>query len=314
MTIIPQGISWLAAGIIGAGSAAGLLALHFLKNRTPGQLTASVMLWQEAGVKPVRRVLREKLSRILSLLLLLTAVLALTGALTEPVLDLGKTDRKLVITAAPEGLGAAEKMLDRADPLRTALILADGGGSVLRNFKGRAMPLLQLEKPAAADTDAVLVLAERMAGRNGVVCWIGSEAPPWLPEGGRFVRTANRKRESVRPPLRVYLQSAPDAFRRAVKVIPGIRIVDDMKQADLVFHCRKKSGNGGESEEETEKFYDFLIQSGLYHESAIQEIADRRNLTELPPSRSYRLTGWLFLLALSAFLLDAMLWHKRKTI
>jgi len=314
MTIIPQGISWLAAGIIGAGSAAGLLALHFLKNRTPGQLTASVMLWQEAGVKPVRRVLREKLSRILSLLLLLTAVLALTAALTEPVLDLGKTDRKLVITAEPEALEEAKKMLDRSDPLRTALILADGGGSVLRNFKGRAMPLLQLEKPAAADTDAVLVLAERMAGRNGVVCWIGSEAPPWLPEGGRFVRTANRKRESVRPPLRVYLQSAPDAFRRAVKVIPGIRIVDDMKQADLVFHCRKKSGNGGESEEESENFYAFLMQSGLYHESGRQEIADGRNFTGFPPSRSYRLTGWLFLLALSAFLLDAVLWHKRKTI
>ena len=102
MTIIPQGISWLAAGIIGAGTAAGLLALHFLKNRTPGQLTASVMLWQEAGVKPVRRVLREKLSRMLSLLLLLTAVWSLTAALTEPVLDLGKTDRKLVITAEPE--------------------------------------------------------------------------------------------------------------------------------------------------------------------------------------------------------------------
>jgi len=153
-----------------------------------------------------------------------------------------------------------------------------------------------------------------MAGRNGVVCWIGSEAPPWLPEGGRFVRTANRKRESVRPPLRVYLQSAPDAFRRAVKVIPGIRIVDDMKQADLVFHCRKKSGNGGESEEESENFYAFLMQSGLYHESGRQEIADGRNFTGFPPSRSYRLTGWLFLLALSAFLLDAVLWHKRKTI
>lgn len=314
MNMVSQGISWQTAGIIALAAALCLLALQFLKVRHPGRLTASVMLWREAAGKPVRRVLREKLARLLSLILLLVIAAALTAALTEPFMTGGKNIPKLVIIAEPDGLKPAENLLKDSDPLRTALVLLSGSGVILRDFGESSLPLIPPKKIAVADPDQVLALAEHLAGPDGMVCWTGSSAPPWLPEKGCFVRTGRKPQFYPSSKITVFLEHAPEKFIRLCRLIPGVSVVSSPDRADLIFSCRCSDEAGaGELEAETERFYEFLMRSGLYRTGGRQEITDIRDM-DLPPSASTRLTGWCFLLALAAMLLDLALWNRRKTV
>lgn len=314
MNIVTQGISWQTGGLIALAAALCLLVLNFLKVRHPGRLTASVMLWRDAAGNPVRRVLREKLAHLLSLLLLLVTAAALTAALTEPCLTGGKNIPKLVIAAEPDGLEAAGKLLKDADPLRTALVLVSGGGVILRNFGESDLPLIPPEKTAVPDPDQVSALAEQLAGPDGMVCWIGSAAPPWLPEKGSFIRTGGKPQIHSISEIKVFLEHAPEKFTRLCRLIPGVNPVSSPEGADLFFTCRCSDEAGaGELEAETERFYEFLMRSGLCRSGGRQEITGIRN-PDLPPSASVRLTAWCFLFALAAMLLDLVLWNRRKTV
>ena len=314
MNIVTQGISWQTAGLIALAAALCLLVLNFLKVRHPGRLTASVMLWREAAGNPVRRVLHEKFAHLPSLILLLITAAALAAALAEPCLTGGKNIPKLVIAAEPDGLEAAGKLLKDSDPLRTALVLVSGGGIILRNFGESALPLIPPEKIAVPDPDQVLALAEQLAGPDGIVCWIGSAAPPWLPEKGGFIRTGRKPQIHSIPEIKVFLVHAPEKFTRLCRLIPCVNPVSSPEGADLIFTCRCSDKAGaGELEAETERFYEFLMRSGLYRSGGRQEITGIRN-PDLPPSASVRLTAWCFLLALAAMLLDLVLWNRRKTV
>lgn len=314
MNIVTQGIPWTAAGSIALAATLCLLALHFLKVRHPGRLTASVMLWRETAEKPVRRVLREKFTRLLSLLLLLVTAAAMTAALTEPFLVGRKKVPKLVIIAELNGLRLAENLLKDSDPLRTALILQSGGGVILRDFGESFLPLIPPKKNAVPDPDQVLALAEHLAGPDGIACWVGSTAPPWLPGKGCFVHTGQKPRIHAIPKTNVFLAHAPKRFTRLCRMIPGVNVVSSSDRADLIFTCRCSDESGaGEMEAEMERFYEFLMRSGLYRPGGGQEITDIRDAA-LPPSASTRLTAWCFLLALAAMLLDLVLWNRRKTV
>lgn len=308
-----QGISWMSAGCAALAAGTVLLILHFLRTRIPGQEVPSIMLWLEAETLPVRRILTEKLSRLLSLLLPLLAVLALLAALTEPVWTSGEEPPRLEIVAEPGSLPEAERLLRKQDPLRTALVLTSGAGVILHGFGERKHPVILPEKIYEAEPDSVAALAERLAGSGGMVCWLGASEPPWLPENSLFVRNGQPETERQNTMLKTGFRNAPEKFKRLWKNLDGVELVS-VKQAELVLDCPlSEDAAPGEIEAEMERCFDRLMRSGLYESDGRQQY-QLSDTAELPRPRARRLTGWLFGLALLSALLDLLLWHKHKTV
>ena len=306
--MIFQGISmaWAAAGALAVSAA--LVALHFLREKLPGREIPGVMLWQAAMPRPHRRFLWEKLTRLLAMLLPLLAAWAALAALTEPVYDPKPRAVRTVLVAAPDAVGAAARRYVGLDPLRTAVVLAEGDGVTLAEF---GVPAGRLTEPAAApvgaDTAAVAALAARMAGPKGRVVWFGPQMPEWLPPGAGFIRCGNAATARTGRPLRVVLRNAAPAVRRSAAALPGITLTEDAEAADVVWHS---AADGG-----FDDFYRSLVASGIYSESCTgQEPAASPASPELPRPRAKRLSGWLFALAAGCVLADLWLWHKRRTV
>lgn len=311
--MIAQGISWLTAGCAALAALAALLILHFLRTRIPGQVVPSIMLWLEAEALPVRRILLEKLSRLLSLLLPLLAILAALAALTEPVWTSGEKVSRMVIAAEPDCLPEAERLLRQHDPLQTSLILVSGAGVVLHDFGERKQPVVLPEKIFAAEPDSVSALAGRLAGADGMVCWLGASEPPWLPENSLYIRKGLPETESRNAALKTCFRNAPETFIRQWKAVDGVKTVPE-KQAELILNCTlSENASSGEIEAEMERCFDLLMRSGLYESGGKQQYL-LSGTADAPRSGAWRLTGWLFGLALLAALLELVLWHKHKTV
>ena len=309
------GISFAAVCGTAAAGTALLTFLHFLKVRSPGVVVPSVMLWRDTEIRPLRRVLLEKLARLLSFLLPLIVILALCGALGEPVWDGGNAE-KLVIVAEPAALPDAVRLLKKSDPLRSALIVASGSGVILHDFGAPGQPAVLPRRLVPAEPDAVSALAESMAGADGFVCLMGKNLPPWLPSRAVFFRSGSAAAGHKTPPrVKLALPGAPPRFRLAAHELPGVEIVSENGEPDLIFPVVPPPGA---SVEETELHIDrirtFLLRSGLLCAESRQMPVKTPEARPLPRRGATALTGLLFALAFAALAADILLWRLRKTV
>ena len=312
--IVFQGLSPLAGGIACAAGTSVLVLLHFLKVRNPGLRIPSIMFWRESCIRPRRQVLWEKFSRILSFLPPFLFILFLCGALTEPVWDRGDGLKTVIVTDA-SGFPAAARLLEHADPLRSALVLASGGGVILRDFGAPRRPLLVPAEVAPADADAIAVLAERMAAPRGRICWVGSVPPPWLPENSFFIRS-EKSDNSVKPrkKVKLALPGASPRFAAAVALFPGMEVTEDQEKADLIFSLQTDGTAPSGEEAPVEELWNMLMRSGSIVPEAGQVCSKSSAPPALPERRAFSLTIPLFLLAFAALAADILLWRKRKTV
>ena len=309
-----QGLSPLAGAAACAVGTSVLIFLHFLKVRNPGLKIPSIMLWRESCVHPRRQVLWEQLARFLRFLPPFLFIFCLCGALTEPVWDRGG-GRKLVIVTDASGFPAAVRLLEHADPLRSALVLASGGGIILSDFGAPRRPLLLPEKIVSDDADAVVALAERMAAPGGLVCWTGSKLPPWLPENSFFIRSGKKAvPETPRKKVKIALPGASPRFSAAVALFPGVEVTEAPGKADLIFSLRANGADISAEETAIEELWAQLMRSGLLLPEAGQIGTGPAAPPVLPERRAVSLTVPLFLLAFTALAADILLWRKRKTV
>ena len=313
--IVWQG--WLWGGLAAAAAGTGILVLlQFLRVRRPGRRVPSIMLWLDAEAPPLRRVLRERFSRLLSLLCPLIAVLALTFALAGPVGPSGRNAPKPVIVADPGALDAADRIWHDTDPQKSALVLASGGGVILRDFGSHPLPLVRPKEFFPPDPDALPALAEMLAGKDGIVCRVGGTLPAWLPRNSllRPVKTAESPVRSAAP-VRIALVRAPKRFAAAVDALPGVRVVERTADAEFVFvPDLPPEASDSMIEREADRLWCAFTQSGLRMPEARQRPAVPEKRPILPRADAVRLSDGLLLLAAAAFLLDFLLWLHRKIV
>ncbi|MBQ6352791.1 MAG: hypothetical protein IJJ28_05950 [Lentisphaeria bacterium] len=294
--------NWILAGALAAGAV--LAALAFLRPLCREVVVPSIMLWQSAQRQPRYRVLWRKLARLGSLLPAATAIAAMLLTLAKPVLRLPGTPPppRQVVIADAAALKTAYDHAGKLDPLHTAVVLADAGGAIVRDFGAPAtvcpMPSRPVRRP---DWHAVAALARNLAGSEGEIRYFCTETPPQLPERAAFRRVPGAVAETPPPPLAVLLPRQAEWARR----LPGIRAVTAEAEAEV-------SIENAVSPRELEQR---LYASELYFADSGAQRAEVPPREAAAGKRSAFQLGALFaLLALAAAAIDFVLWRKNRIV
>lgn len=306
MTALGMPWSWIAVAATSVGAA--LLALSFLRPLNRERVVPSIMLWLGDAASSRRRVLWRRLSRPLSLLAAALAAFFMLLSLAEPVWEppFSAPPRRRVAVASPGAFAEARKFAARLDPLRTALVRAEGGGEVVPDFGSPATSADSGSAPfAAPDWSAVLTLAAKLAGDGGTVHVFSPAPPPQMPENAVFHRVGAPEKYDAAPPFAVFPVDADDAKRRALDELPGTVVAADAESADLVCDI---SENWSELEKR-------LYASETYMaESTGQEVEVPSVPPEVPRRRPVRLGMAFAALALIASAVDFLLWQRGKIV
>lgn len=302
------GISWSWIAVAASSVGAALLALSFLRPRNRERVVPSIMLWLGDAASSRRRVLWRRLSCPLSLLAAALAAFFMLLSLAEPVWEppFSAPPQRRVAVASPEAFAEARKFAARLDPLRTALVRAEGGGEVVSDF-GSPTRLCRSGDGSgqAPDWHEVSVLAQKLAGPGGIVHVFSAVPPPQLPDKAVFHRVGAPEKYDAAPPLAVFPVNADDAKRRALDELSGIAVAAAAERADLVCDM---SGDWSELEKR-------LYASETYMaEPSGQEIEVSSVPPEAPRRRPVRLGMAFAVLALIAAAADFLLWQRGKIV
>lgn len=298
--------SWIAVAV--SSVVAALLTLSFLRPRNRERVVPSIMLWLGDAASSRRRVLWRRLSRPLSLLAAFLAAFFMLLSLAEPVWEppFSAPPRRRVVVASPGAFDKAQKFAARLDPLRTALVRAEGGGEVVSDFGSPARLCRSSDGSGqASDWHAVSVLARKLAGSGGIVHVFSAVPPSQMPENAVFHRVGAPEKYDAVPPLAVFPVDADDAGRRALDELPGTTVAADAESADLVCDV---SGDWSELEKR-------LCASETYMaEPTGQKVEVPSVPPEAPRRRPVRLGMAFAALALIAAAADFLLWQRGKIV
>ena len=302
--MISLGIPWnwilAAAAVCGAA----LLALSFLRPRCREKVVPSIMLWQGAEQRPLYRVLWRRLAQLRSLLAPALAVAAMLLFLADPAVRFPGSPPPLrtVVVADLAALKTACDYAAKLDPLHTAVVLADAGGTLVRDF-GEAATVIRVPEgtPRAPEWHTVSALANRLAGKEGTVHVFCSTAPQQLPERAVLHVVPSEAATAAPDPVAVYAKDIPPWMR----LLPGVRIVDEISEAEV------KLGKIAAPRDVEEALY----ASELYLADAGSQRVEVKTVPVASPRTSYRTLGTFFaLLALAAAAVDFILRQKNRTV
>ena len=287
--------NWIFAGAAVCGAA--LLALSFLRPRCREKVVPSIMLWQGAERRSLYRVLWRRFAQLRSLLAPALAVAAMLLCLADPAVRFpgSPPPRRTVVAADPAALKTACDYAAKLDPLHTAVVLADAGGTVVRDF-GEAPTVIR-----APEWHAVSALANRLAGKEGTVHVFCAAAPQQLPERAMLHVVPGEAAAAVSAPVAVYAKDASGWMR----LLPGVRIVDEISEAEVELG---KIAAPRDAER-------VLYASELYLADAGHQRVEAKPVPVASPRTSYRTLGTFFaLLALAAAAADFILRQKNRTV
>lgn len=304
-----QGIPWSHA--LGGAAVCGIAvaALFFLRVRYPDLPVPSVMLWRAAQPESRRTVLWKKLEYPLHLLCLLLAVLAVAGALAQPVWRYREV-APVAVVAEPSALKDAEKTAAVLDPGRTVLIAAGAAPETVRDFQvsAGARESTVPQDGLSNRSDALLLARKLTAPANGRIVFFGATPPPWLPENGFWVRSGIPAKQAAAPAWRIYFSGVP----RPASLPSGVTAADPPEGADLIVDDLKEWGtpNGWSS-----FFHELRPLRGLYTDGRQQESISATAAEAVSGENGcIRFSNVLWLLAFLLLAADLWFWNRGKLV